>query len=51
MKLFSKQAETITPITPLIETKLEGIANRVVAEINGIAFSPQYQNIQKFKVS
>ena len=34
MKLFSKQAKTITPITPLIETKLEGIANRVVAEIN-----------------
>lgn len=29
-----KASETITPITPLIETKLEGIANRVVAEIN-----------------
>ena len=29
-----KASETITPITPLIETKLEEIANRVVAEIN-----------------
>ena len=29
-----KANEAITPITPLIETKLEGIANRVVAEIN-----------------
>ena len=29
-----KANEAITPITPLIETKLEGIANRIVAEIN-----------------
>ena len=29
-----KASEAITPITPLIEAKLEGIANRIVAEIN-----------------
>ena len=28
-----KASEAITPITPLIEAKLEGIANRIVAEI------------------
>ena len=29
-----KASEAITPITPIIETKLEGIATRIVAEIN-----------------
>ena len=29
-----KASEAITPITPIIETKLEGIATHILAEIN-----------------
>ena len=41
-----KASEAITPITPLIEAKLEGIANRIVAEIND-RFS---QNIKIYEI-
>ena len=41
-----KASDAITPVTPLIEVKLESIANRIVAEIND-RFS---QNVKIYEI-